>query len=69
MGEGGEAGMKWTKTPPTEPGWYWVRTVIQEQNWIGQPKPVEWSPGDWVMYGSEHREFWPVPLLPPEETP
>lgn len=58
----------WTKEAPKEAGWYWVRTVIPEQNWIGPPKPVEWAPGDWVRYGAEYREFWPIPIPAPEAT-
>ena len=28
--------MKWTKTPPTEPGWYWVRGAWRDDEPVGE---------------------------------
>ena len=28
--------MKWTKTPPTEPGWYWIRGSWRDDESVGE---------------------------------
>lgn len=75
--------MKWTKTPPTEPGWYWVKwdsggTMPPEIVRMTADSSRDLRFNRWWFSGNEcesHQfemdtyEFWPEPLLPPEETP
>ena len=63
---------KWTRTPPTEPGWYWTR------NWdyAGVPEPahirsdgqIRVSPGIWMPATSNRftsTDFWPIRIEEP----
>lgn len=59
----------WTKTPPSEPGWYWMR-------WNRDGHIGEWfvarrdGRGYWWHDGEPHAtsgyEWSPVPIAPPE---
>lgn len=70
----------WTKTPPSEPGLYWVCRV--DAGVIGLPDPCVWAripygPDHWCPIGSEvgctdaemieeGALFWTEPLKSPE---
>lgn len=59
----------WTKTPPTEPGWYWIRFV----GFKGVPAVAELSGIGWRCDGAripvESVEFWPVRIEEPPYGP
>lgn len=58
--------VKWTKTPPTEPGWYWVRwdrdPVVAEvaHIWTGLSARVQ---GEWLAL--EQVPSWGPRIVPP----
>lgn len=63
--------MKWTKTPPAEPGWYWYRDIP-----LDCPTTIlrvdETRIADGIgCYGVEIErlpgEWWPVKVEPPGE--
>jgi hypothetical protein len=60
----------WSTTPPTEPGWYWMRNEWYDV----EPFPAFFDGEWWTYRGSMVRhppcakEFWPVPIPePPRE--
>ena len=67
----------WTKEPPKEPGWYWMRY----DNNRGGPWIIQrdiYDRDTWWLHGSdcesysweivkEHGEWWPIPITPPSE--
>jgi len=68
----------WTKTPPTEPGWYWVRsragwlTTAELWRYCGEER---WSGAHigegrtGAVLASEGVEFWPVRIEEPPHDP
>lgn len=63
----------WTKTPPTEPGYYWHRKdgetrVVHVYNSCGLPFDVTFHGTPFVERADRLRgEFWSEPIKPPEE--
>ena len=67
-------GMKWAKTPPTEPGWYWWKKQGGSKSIIllaDIPMRVyamlfsdEWRTIDEIPEG----EWWPEKIEPPENS-
>ena len=53
---------QWTKDPPKEEGWYWVRSLSHPKD---KPWPEEFL-HNWTNFGGV--EWWPVRITePPEE--
>ena len=50
-----------TKTPPTEPGWYWLRDGTGEP-WIA--RLFRESNGDWWIAEHSYGDDFPVELMP-----
>jgi len=69
--------MKWTKEPPTKPGWYWVkgkydRWPIEISRNRNGDLSVNCNEGDYSIpeYKSMRRiELWSGPIPEPEEVP
>lgn len=75
--------LEWTRVPPTEPGWYWVKwdssgamppeIARMDANPSGEPRFNRWwfVGSEWEHYQFEFEfdryEFWPERLTPPEE--
>lgn len=72
--------MKWTKTPPSEPGWYWWRgdggnlaqvreVIIVREFGIGPPGSRETAyietPEARLTAEWIRGEWWPEPIEPP----
>lgn len=64
--------LRWTRTPPTEAGWYWTRMTCHPQ--CGKPACVrvgenaDWQ-ADYVLGGcfDSDCEWSDAPIAPPEE--
>lgn len=62
------AGMEWTSTPPTEPGWYWHRFVGHK---IHLPCKAYYDNAGYFIVearltdSSCGTEFWPIPITEP----
>lgn len=62
----------WTKEPPKEPGWYWSRQGPNSDPWphwiqldySGNPYIASECAWDDIL-----SQWWPIPILPPEEKP
>ena len=70
---------KWTKDPPTEPGWYFARWggapagVVRVARGYDESDPTlhMWTMGEELcepLSEVDGVEWWPVPIQPPEET-
>lgn len=62
----------WTKTPPSEPGHYWIRTykgmfIVTLHISEHSDRRLEDDDGDPVE--GYLCEWWPVPIQPPESQP
>lgn len=71
---------KWTDKPPTEPGFYWTKSTIEdgEHTYYNvnaveymHNKLMTWSLGAYKSVDDEiywrHTKWWPVKLEPPSE--
>lgn len=61
----------WTATPPTEPGWYWLKShapeVVQVRRYGGGELAVRWAGSDGeVLLRHVRGGEWSGPLKPPE---
>jgi hypothetical protein len=66
----------WTKTPPTEPGWYWAVLVHNSERMSG-PEAVKYTAerhlGFTFLTGSSVPRYtteflwWPTPITTPSE--
>ncbi len=59
----------WTSTPPTEPGWYWVRYEGQP-GCVSGMRPEDFDPratGDVEFSKTMGAQWHPVPITPPED--
>lgn len=62
----------WTKTPPSEPGWYWVHNPLDAGD--GEPEPWFFDGEEWNVCGNDFPchcapsgcVWWPVRIEPPE---
>lgn len=46
----------WTRTPPTEPGWYWWR--YSEQDALVVVGIVKWASKEMRIHGTNERTHW-----------
>ncbi len=53
----GKPACEWTRTPPTVPGWWWLRS---DGNVNGHPIRVETNPRDGGLFVQRNDEGWPV---------
>lgn len=66
--------MKWTKEPPSVPGWYWIRRPIYSRAAEGgDPPSFHREPHYWhpihaaALAPPTAWLWWPEPIEPPEE--
>lgn len=70
----------WSKEPPEEAGWYWVRWCsgrgphvpsVAQLDTVTMGVPRWWFNGSDIEEEPRHAavnyEFWPIPIQPPEE--
>ena len=70
---------KWTKEPPKEPGWYWVRRTDSESDemaflvlalpQVNETHSIEIGEGTMDLSDRLgcHVEWFPIPITPPSE--
>ena len=68
---------EWTRTPPTEPGWYWWRNIDYKFKKHSDAKPCEliramsgnmyWDFQGYILDDPYGREYWTVQIAQPVE--
>lgn len=60
----------WTKTPPTEPGWYWWREIdapdtMRPAFYTHDEDPTPWHPWGLMWQPNGTGEYWPSRIPEP----
>lgn len=67
--------LKWTSQPPTEPGWYWWRKAAGKEPVVAECFEAAGIRRGYFTNGSRMElnerttwgEWWPAPIVPPQE--